>query len=41
MEVSKARRLKKLEDENATLKRLLAEQLMDVATLREMLVKTF
>lgn len=37
MEVSEAKRLKQLEDENAKLKRLLAEQMMDVATLREML----
>ena len=35
------RRLKQLEDENAKLKRLLAEQMMDVATLREMLGKNF
>ena len=40
-EVSEARRLKQLEDENAKLKRLLAEQMMDVATLREMLGKNF
>ena len=39
MEVSEAKRLKQLEDENAKLKRLLAEQMMDVATLREMLGK--
>jgi putative transposase len=39
MEVSEAKRLKQLEDENAKLKRLLAEQVMDVATLREMLGK--
>ena len=41
MEVSEAKRLKRLEDENAKLKRLLAEQMMDVATLREMLGKNF
>lgn len=41
MEVSEAKRLKQLEDENAKLKRLLAEQMMDVATLREMLGKDF
>ena len=41
MEVSEAKRLKQLEDENAKLKRLLAEQMMDVATLREMLRKNF
>lgn len=37
MEVSDAKRLKALEEENAKLKKLLAEQMMDVATLREML----
>lgn len=37
MEVSEAKRLKVLEEENAKLKKLLAEQMMDVATLREML----
>ncbi|GGO38070.1 transposase [Gemmobacter aquaticus] len=41
MEVSETNRLKQLEDENAKLKRLLAEQMMDVATLREMLGKNF
>jgi hypothetical protein len=40
MEVSEVRRLKQLEDENAKLKRLLAESMMDVSTLREMLGKT-
>jgi len=39
MEVSEARRLKALEDENAKLKRLLAESVMDVSTLKELLVK--
>lgn len=39
MEVSDARRLKALEDENARLKKLLAESMMDVSTLREMLGK--
>ena len=38
MEVSDARRLKALEAENAKLKKLLAEQMMDVATLKEMLI---
>lgn len=37
MEVSDAKRLKALEEENAKLKKLLAEQMMDVATLRKML----
>ena len=41
LEVSEAKRLRALEDENAKLKRLLAEQMMDVATLREMLGKNF
>ncbi len=41
MEVSEAKRLKQLEDENAKLKKLLAEFVMDVATLREMLGKNF
>jgi putative transposase len=41
MEVSDAKRLKTLEDENARLKKLLAESMMDVSTLREMLAKNF
>ena len=41
MEVSEAKRLKTLEDENRKLKKLLAEQVMDNATLREMLTKNF
>lgn len=41
MDVSDARRLKTLEAENAKLKKLLAEQMMDVSTLREMLGKNF
>jgi len=41
MEVSDAKRLKALEDENRRLKKLLAEQMMDVATLKEMLTKNF
>src|SRR6476620_4031055 len=39
MEVSEAKRLKALEEENARLKKLLAESMMDVSTLREMLGK--
>jgi putative transposase len=39
MEVSEAKRLKQLEDDNAKLKKLLAEAMMDVSTLREMLGK--
>ena len=41
MEVSDAKKLKALEAENAKLKKLLAEQLMDVSTLKEMLGKNF
>ena len=41
MEVSDARKLKALEDENGKLKKLLAESMMDVSTLREMLAKNF
>ena len=40
MDVSDARKLKGLEEENAKLKKLLAEQMLDVATLKEMLEKT-
>ncbi|GBQ81922.1 transposase [Gluconacetobacter johannae DSM 13595] len=39
MEVSEARRLKALEEENAKLKRLLAESVMDVSMLKELLAK--
>ena len=39
MEVSYARRLKSLEDENRRLKKLLAESMLDVATLKEALGK--
>ena len=41
MDVSDARKLKVLEEENAKLKRLLAESVMDNATLKEMLSKNF
>ena len=41
MDVSDARRLKGLEEENAKLKRLLAESMLDVSTLKEMLAKNF
>jgi putative transposase len=37
MDVSEARRLKALEGENAKLKELLAEQMLDAAALRELL----
>lgn len=39
MEVSEAKRLKALEEENAKLKKLLAESTIYVSTLREMLGK--
>jgi putative transposase len=39
MDVSEARRLKALEDENARLKKLLAEAMLDSAALRELLSK--
>ena len=39
MDVSEARRLKALEDENAKLKRLLAEAIMDNAGLKDLLSK--
>lgn len=39
MEISEARRLKALEEENAKLKRLLAESVMDVSTLKKLLAK--
>ena len=41
MEVSDARRLKALEGENRHLKKLLAESMLDVSTLREALGKSF
>ena len=40
MEVSDARRLKQLEDENARLKRLLAEQVLDNTMLKDLLGKS-
>ena len=40
-EVSDARRLKALEDENCKLKKLLAESMLNVATLREALGENF
>ncbi len=39
MEVAEAKRLKALEDENGKLKRLLADAMLDVSTLKEMLAK--
>ena len=39
MDVSDARKLKGLEEENTKLKKLLAESMLDVSTLKEMLAK--
>jgi putative transposase len=39
LDVSQARRLKALEDENARLKKLLAEAMLDVAVLRDVTAK--
>ena len=39
MDVSEARRLKQLEDENARLKKLLADTMLDAAAMRELLSK--
>jgi len=39
MEVFEAKRLKALKDENAKLKKLLAESMLDAAALRELLAK--
>ena len=39
MEPSEAKRLKALEDENAKLKRLLAEQMLDMAAMKDLLSK--
>jgi len=39
MTVSEAKRLKALEDENAKLKKLLAEQMLDMGAMRELLQK--
>jgi len=36
MDVPEAKRLKQLEEENAKLKKLLAEQMLDAAALREL-----
>ena len=41
MDVSEARRLKVLEDENAKLKRLLAEAMLDNAMLKDIATKKF
>ena len=39
MEVSEAKRLKALEEENAKLKKLLADQMLEASALRELLSK--
>ena len=39
MDVTEAKRLRQLEDENAKLKTLLAEQMLDAAALRGLLAK--
>lgn len=39
MTASEAKRLRALEEENAKLKKLLAEQMLDAAALRELLAK--
>ena len=39
IDVTEAKRLRQLEDENAKLKKLLAEQMLDAAALRELLAK--
>lgn len=39
LEVSEARRLKALEEENSKLKRLLADAMLDASALRELLAK--
>ena len=41
MDVSDAKRLKALEDENAKLKKLLADQMLEASALRELLSKMY
>jgi len=41
MEVSEAKQLRELEAENGKLKKLLAESMLDVSPLKEMLTKNF
>ena len=41
MTVSEAKRLRALEEENAKLKKLLAEQMLDMAAMKELLSKKF
>lgn len=40
MDVSDAKRLKALEDENAKLKKLLADQMLEASALRELLSRS-
>jgi putative transposase len=39
LDVSEAKRLKSLEDENVTLKKILSDQMLETAALRELLSK--
>ena len=39
LEISEARRLKRLEEENQRLKRLVADQALDIQVLKEVLIK--
>ena len=41
MDVSDAKRLKALEDENAKLKRIVADQTLDLTAMKELLSKNF
>ena len=41
MDVSDAKRLKALEDENARLKRIVADQTLDLTAMKELLAKNF
>ena len=41
MDVSDAKRLKALEDENAKLKRIVADQTLDLTAMKELLAKNF
>ena len=41
MEVSEAQRLKQLEEENRKLKRIVADQTLDLVAMRDLLTKKF
>lgn len=41
MEVSEARRLRELEAENAKLKRIVADQMLDLSAMKELLAKNW